>query len=332
MPIADMSPELLDRLRGSTLSRPQDFDQFWVKTVSEASNWAIDPVFTPYESDLVTFEVFDVEFSGWGGHRIKAWLIRPRDPQLRNGASVVEFPGYGGGRGLPGEWLNWPAAGFNTLVMDVRGQGAGYRMGDTPDPGHAGQPSRPGFLTQGILDPEKSYLRRVYVDAARAVEVARSVPGGVPNGVGVFGMSQGGGLAIAAASLAENVGGLVTAVPFLCDFRRSAESVQIGPYLELVDYCASRPKDVKAVFSTLSYFDGVHHASRGAAPSLWISALMDDVCPAASVVQAYDNYSAEKVMSVYDFAGHADARGNQYEESIDFMKNALIAAPTTLHQ
>ena len=49
-------------------------------------------------------------------------------------ACVVEFIGYGGGRGLPHEWLDWSAAGYAHLVMDTRGQGSnGGRRGATAD-------------------------------------------------------------------------------------------------------------------------------------------------------------------------------------------------------
>ncbi|WP_443051296.1 acetylxylan esterase [Streptomyces sp. NBC_00190] len=67
---------------------------------------------------------------------------------------VVEYVGYNAGRGLPHEWLLWAAAGYAHFVMDNRGQGSGWRTGDTPDNGAGGEPSHPGFMTQGVLDPK----------------------------------------------------------------------------------------------------------------------------------------------------------------------------------
>ncbi len=65
----------------------------------------------------------DLTFSGFDGDSIKAWATVP------HGASgplptVVEFLGYGGGRGLPGMRLFWPSAGYVHLLMDTRGQAA----------------------------------------------------------------------------------------------------------------------------------------------------------------------------------------------------------------
>ncbi len=48
--------------------------------------------------------VHDVTFAGFGGHPVRAWLTLPAQ---RSGPlpGVVEFIGYGGGRGLPIDWL-----------------------------------------------------------------------------------------------------------------------------------------------------------------------------------------------------------------------------------
>ena len=47
----------------------------------------------------------------------------------------------------------WAAAGYAHLVMDTRGQGSTWSVGDTPDHDTTGAPAHPGFMTRGILDP-----------------------------------------------------------------------------------------------------------------------------------------------------------------------------------
>ena len=111
---------------------------------------------------------------------------------------MVEFIGYGGGRGYPISWLWASTAGYAHLVMDTRGQGSGWQHGDTPDlPVDGANPSVPGFMTQGILDPKTYYYRRLFTDAVRAVEAARSHPAVDATRVAVTGGSQGGGTALA---------------------------------------------------------------------------------------------------------------------------------------
>ena len=73
---------------------------------------------TPY----VTVDVYDVSFAGWGGQPIRGWLTLPR---ARDGRlpCVVEFVGYGGGRGLATDHLGYASLGYAHLLMDTRGQG-----------------------------------------------------------------------------------------------------------------------------------------------------------------------------------------------------------------
>jgi len=118
----------LDELRiyRPDLPEPADLREFWQATLDDAQAHDLDATWTPYESSLRTVEVFDVRFSGFGGQRVAAWLLLPRH---RSGPlpCVVQYAGYGGGRGLPHESLTWSAMGFAHLVMDIRGQGSSYR-------------------------------------------------------------------------------------------------------------------------------------------------------------------------------------------------------------
>jgi len=329
MPIYDLSAAQLKELRGPDRAEPADFDSFWAETLELVRNFPLDVHLEPVETGLVTVHTSDLTFTGWGGQRIHAWLIQPAEVEKRNGGCVVEYVGYGGGRGLPHEWLTWPSAGYTYLVMDARGQGSGYRTGITPDHGQNGQPQVPGFLTQGIESPQTYYYRRLYSDAVRAVEAARTLDGIDPNRVAVAGTSQGGGLAIAAAALADNVQALITAVPFLCGFREAAEVAPEGPFTELASYCAQRPGEIDQVFQTLSYFDCVNLARRATAPALWAVALMDRLVPPSTVLAAHRNYGGPARLSVHPFAGHEDARGEQARDGLDFLDDVRINQLTT---
>ncbi|WP_203994530.1 acetylxylan esterase, partial [Sphaerisporangium rufum] len=181
---------------------PADFDAFWKQTLDEAATVDLAAEFTPYDAPLSGVRVYDTTFAGWGGDPIKAWLLLPA------GAGgplpcVVHYLGYSCGRGLPIDHLAWPSAGFATLVVDTRGQGAAHigLPGATGDPHGGSVPHAPGMMTRGILDPEQYYYRRVFTDAVRAVEVAAGHPEVDAERIAVAGASQGGGIAQAAAAL-----------------------------------------------------------------------------------------------------------------------------------
>ena len=295
-------PEAALRLYNPERDEPADFDAFWERTLAAARRHPLDPTFEPIDAGLRLVDTFDVTFNGWGGHPIKGWFLVPRH---RPGPlpCVVEFIGYGGGRGFPADWLLWSAAGYAHLVMDTRGQGSGWLKGDTPDPDAGGDPQSPGFLTRGILDPDRHYYRRVIADAVRAVETARSHPA-VDGRVSVVGGSQGGGIALAAAGLLPDLDALLAGQPFLCHYRRASQITDADPYQELTRYCAAHPDQIERVFATLAYLDGVNFAPRATAPALFSVGLMDQVCPPSTVFAAYNRYGGPKEIRVWPYNGH----------------------------
>jgi DNA-binding NarL/FixJ family response regulator len=80
-------------------------------------------------------------------------------PALREGRlpGVVEYLGYGGGRGLAHEKTLFAQAGYAHLIMDTRGQGSGWSAGDTPDPAaEGGGPAHPGYMRAGRASTTRS--------------------------------------------------------------------------------------------------------------------------------------------------------------------------------
>jgi cephalosporin-C deacetylase len=307
-----------------TPSVPDDLTGFWARTLDEARAAAEPAKATRLDSPLRAVDTYDVTFSGFAGQPIKAWLTMPRNPDGPL-PTVVEFIGYGGGRGRPHEWLMWPAAGYAHLVMDTRGQGSVWRAGDTPDPDvHGAGPSVPGFLTRGILDPEAYYYRRLFTDAVRAVESVPDLPGTDPDRVAVVGTSQGGGLALAAGSLAaDRVRAVVAKVPFLCDIRRAVTITDAFPYAELARFCRVHPDRTPTALSTVDYVDAANLVPRASAPALFSVALMDTVCPPSTVFGAFNEYGGPKDIVVYEYDDHDGGRAHFDERAMRFMAETL---------
>lgn len=285
-------------------AEPADFDQFWAGTLSDVRSHPLDARFAKVESGLRLIDVYDVTFSGYGGDRIKAWLAVPARAETAV-PCVVEFPGYGGGRGLPHDVLLYAAAGYAHLYMDVRGQGSGWRPGETPDhEPDGGNPHHPGFMTRGVLDPATYYYRRVFSDAVRAVETARAHPLVDPGRIAVAGVSQGGGITLAVAGLVPDLAAVMPDVPFLCHYPRAMDVASDGPYLEIEHYLKVHRNQVERVFGTLSYYDGLHFAARANAPALISAGILDPICPPSTVFAVHHHYAGPKTIEVYHFNAH----------------------------
>jgi cephalosporin-C deacetylase len=312
----------LDQLRAYAPERdePADFDAFWRATLEATRAHPLDARFEPYDAGLRTVETYDVTFAGYGGQPIKGWLLLPRQ---RSGPlpAVVEFIGYGGGRGFPTDWLLWSSAGYAHLVMDTRGQGSAWSPGATPDTEpDGGNGHFPGFMTRGVLDPATYYYRRVFADAVRAVETAQSHPAIDGTRIAVTGGSQGGGISIAAAGLVPEVSVCMPDVPFLCHYRRATEITGSHPYEEISRYCMIHRDKVDRVFGTLSYFDGVNLAARAKAQALFSVGLMDEICPPSTVFAAYNHWAGPKDIRVWRYNHHEGGGTYQNQEKVRFLR------------
>jgi cephalosporin-C deacetylase len=299
---------------------PADFDAFWQKTLAETGQYDLKPQFVPLDTGLKLLEVFDVTFAGYAGQAIKGWFILPRQ---RSGKipCVVEYIGYGGGRGSPLNWLTWPAAGYAIFVMDTRGQGSTWQPGHTPDPEPEGSnPHHPGFMTRGVLDPKTYYYRRVFTDAVRAVEAAASHPAVDAEHIAATGGSQGGGITLAAAGLSSRIKVAMPDVPFLCAYRRATRLIDSLPYGEITNYCKVHRDRVEQVFQTLAYFDGMSFAARASASALFSVGLMDTICPPSTVYAAYNHYAGEKQIKVYEYNNHEGGATFQAEAKLNFLR------------
>jgi cephalosporin-C deacetylase len=296
-------PEEQLRAYRSPLIRPADFDEFWRGSIADARAASSGVELTEAESGLRTVRVQDVTFPGFAGDPIRAWLRTPADAADPL-PTVVQFVGYGGGRGHAEEALFWASAGFAHLHMDTRGQGSMWSPGDTPDPQGSG-PATPGFTTRGIERPETSYYRRLVVDAVRAVDAAAGLDAVDPERISVLGFSQGGYLALAAAALHPGVRRAFSFVPFLCDIPRAITITDTEPFREIGRYLAVHRDREESVLRTLSYLDGVNLARGARAPIRMSTALMDPTCPPSTVFAVFHDYAGDdKRLDVWRYNGH----------------------------
>ena len=232
MPLTfDLPLEELKEYQGRN-PRPSDFDAFWEQSVAEMH--AVDPQVELQPADFQTSfaECFDLYFSGVGGARIHAKLLRPRQAPGPHPALLM-FHGYSANSGDWVDKLGYVAAGFTVAAMDSRGQG-----GLSQDTGGVTGGTLHGHIIRGLDDvPEKLLFRQIFLDTAELARIVMAMPDVDETRVGALGGSQGGGLTLACAALEPRIWRAAPLFPFLSDYQRVWElDLDERAYAELRDY------------------------------------------------------------------------------------------------
>jgi cephalosporin-C deacetylase len=125
------SRQILETLKVQP-TKAADFELFWQTTLSTMLDLNAVPLLNEHSTPMKNVIVKDVTVSGFNGDPIKGWFLESISAEELT-PCIIMYDGYGGGRGLPHEWLFWVNVGYRVLVMDTRGQGGGFRLSDTAD-------------------------------------------------------------------------------------------------------------------------------------------------------------------------------------------------------
>ncbi len=304
----DMPLEQLHQYKGRN-PKPEDYDQYWERGLAEMREVEPQVEFEAASFRCSYAECFHMYFTGVGGARIHAKLLRPRASTEPHQA-VLMFHGYGGNCG---EWIDklpYVAAGYTVAAMDCRGQG-----GRSEDVGGATGTTLRGHVIRGLGGPPDGLLfRQIFLDAAQLARIIMDMPDIDAARVAATGGSQGGALTLACAALEPRLRKAAAVFPFLCDYQRVWEMDQArDAYLELqtwfrqFDPLHGREKEI---FTQLGYIDVQHLAPRIEATTLVSIALMDTVCPPSTQFAAYNKIRSEKQLVVYPDYAHEILPGN----------------------
>lgn len=302
----EMSYDELIAYQG-TNPRPDDFDQFWEKSLVELAGVDAAAEFAPATDFPLPFAKTEhLYFNGTGGYRAHAKVIRPHNAE---GPAVLMFHGYGGEQPKWIDVLPYAARGFTVAALDVREQVA-FRT-STQQPNSF---SLRNHLVEGLDDgPENLLYRHVFLDTRRLADIIRGLPEVDPSRVASTGWSQGGGLSLVCAALTPEIKLTAPVYPFLTDYQRAWElNLEKAPYDEITTWFRKRdPRHLREqeVFTTLGYIDVQHLAPRIQAQVEWFVGLEDKVCPPSTQYAAYNKITSAKALRTYPDFGHDDLPG-----------------------
>lgn len=277
-------------------TKPEDFEAFWLAETQKLRSIPIQitrkRLVTPYDktfyTDLITFNTHDNTV-------IEAIFSCPRSAKMPL-PCVAEFHGGSGSKKIMPDIL---ATGVCCFSVDVRSQGgttidkAEYHSGDRMG----------GLMTCGILDHNEFYLKNIYLDALRAIDVIASLPEVDGNRICTYGGSQGGALSIAASALSGKVRKCYTAVTSYCCLKERTEAAT-GVLESTHHFLRKYPVHTDRAMQTLCYFDINNMVSLLKTPAAFCVALADAICLPRFVYSAYHHATCPKKLYMYPFTPH----------------------------
>lgn len=287
--------------------RPADFDEFWDKGLAEMRSVAAEVELVPAKFQTPGAECFHLYFTGVGGARVHAKLLRPKSSASPQPA-VLLFHGYSGDSGNWSDKLSYVSQGYTVAALDCRGQ-----AGLSEDRGSVTGNTLHGHIIRGLEDalngaPEKLLFRQIFLDTAQLAKIVMEMPEVDAQRVSATGGSQGGALTVACAALEPRIKRAAPTFPFLSDYKRVWEMDQAkDAYRELKEYFRhADPLHTReeAVFEMLGYVDIQFLAPRIQAEVFWSIGLTDTICPPSSQFAVYNKITAPKTMTIYPDFGH----------------------------
>lgn len=303
-----------------SLPTPDDFDAFWAEQKKKLAAVPVKAHMTPVTSPSKKVEAFDVQVDALGAPA-SGYFAKPIGAKPKSLPAFLMVHGAGVTSAALGSAVSWAENGALSMNLNAHGIPNGkppefykeLELGKLKDYRNGGRESR-----------ETCYFLGMFLREVRAIDFLCSQPEWDGKTVVVYGSSQGGFQAFAAASIDERVTFFAAGVPAGCDHTgmvagRVAGWPKIVPYLRAPNPPTGTapapvpptppvmPPDPK-VLEASRYFDNVNFASHTKAKGAFLTVgFIDTTCPPTTVYAAYNALPIPKGIYNDIPSGHANS-------------------------
>lgn len=298
-----------------SLPVPDDFDSFWAAQKAALAKVEMKSTLTPVPSNFTKTDAFDAQITCLGAP-VSGYYGRPKNAKAKSHPAILFVHGAGvGGSSLPA--LAWSERENGMLAMDINAHGLpNGKPKAFYDEQAAG--ALKDYRFQGRDDREKCYFKGMFLRVIRALDFLTAQPEWDGKTLIVYGSSQGGFQAFAAAGLDARVTFFCAGVPAGCDHTGVAVG-RINGWPKIVTLVDG--KGVEAEMQSARYFDNVNFAIRARCKGAAVTVgFIDTVCPPTSVYAAYNALNMTKTLHTMPLTGHKSS-----PDASAFMTEAALA-------
>ncbi|MGV3754962.1 MAG: acetylxylan esterase [Verrucomicrobiota bacterium] len=296
-----------------SLPVPDDFDAFWNEKKTQLATVPMNPNLTPVKSPVAEVECFDLQAASIG-KPVSGYFARPVGAKPKSLPAILTVHGAGVRSAGVGGPAGWAKQGL--LALDINAHGI-------PN----GQPEKfytdlangelKDYRAQGRDSRDTIYFMGMCLRLIRAIDFLTSQPEWDGKTVVVYGSSQGGLQAIAAAGLDARVTFIAAGVPAGCDHTGVTVN-RVNGWPKIVPNDKDGKPDAK-VLNAARYIDCMNFATRTKAGGIFTVGFIDGTCPPTSVYAAYNNFAGPKAIYNDIKAGHTNT-----PKASEAMRNAVL--------
>lgn len=264
------------------LAAPADFDAYWAKQRALLQG-AAQPEVVKVPCAQPQYDLYHVTLPMPVGPPVRGYMSKPKGARPRSlGAIAFTHGAY-----MPPRSSNVPTTwSMGMIAFDFNAHGHEDAMARDWYV-NLGRTELRQYWLRGWEDRDTVYFHNMYLRLMRAVDFLTRQPEWDGRVLCVFGGSQGGAQAIAAAGLDSRVNVVVAGVPALCDLNGYRAGridgwphpTRLGP-----DGLPLNPK----IAATTPYYDSVNFARRIKCPVFMATGLIDRTCQPCTVLAAYN--------------------------------------------
>ena len=304
----------VDKIQPYT-KEPADFMAFWKTNIERMRKsplkYSIEDA-PEYTTDKMTCRLLKLQTVD--GHSVYGYLFVPKD-KPKGGCPIVVCP---------------PGAGVKTIKEPLRhryyGEGGCIRLELEI---HGLDPRLPkdkfdelskafgGYLSFGIEDKDRYYMKDVYLSLVRSIDFLTTLPEWDGRNVVMQGGSQGGALSIIAAALDSRVTLCVANHPALSDMAGYYETGRTGGYPHLKKNTGVL---TPAVMKTLPYYDVVNFSRHVSVPVYLTWGYNDNTCPPTTSYAVWNTLKCEKESLITPVNEHWTSDATEYGQYEWIMK------------
>jgi len=283
-----------------SLPVPDDFDSFWAAQKARLAAVPVDQRLAPVDSPQSGVECFDLRAQCLGAP-VSGYFARPIGAKPNSLPIILTVHSSGARSSNLASAASWGKR--NYLALDCNAHGIANGM---PPEYYADQleGELKDYLLRGRESRESMYFLGMYLRLVRALDFLTAQPEWDRRTVVVYGSSQGGAQALAAAGLDSRVTFFAAGVPALCDLTGIVAGRVNGAPKFLPDADGSGAEPDAKVLAAVRYYDSMNFATRTQAAGIIVVGFVDRSCPPTSVYAAYNNVSTKKQIFNDPLRGH----------------------------